>query len=472
MSSAIPNHIINKTAVLSSASCPSVENITECRLCGSKHLKNVLSLTPTPPANNLVDAAEVTDIVEEVYPLDLQICMECCHLQLSHAVDPKLLFKHYLYTSSAAPAMVQHLHDYAKFVIPKLNLNSDRDFIVEIGSNDGTMLRHFRNAGFQNILGIDPAENLAKKATEQGLETWPKFFNAETAREIRATRGCADLVIANHVFAHCADMAGFIEGVRHILSERGVFVFEVGYFVDVFQKSTFDTVYHEHLDYHRVQPLRKFFKKHGLRLFDVQRSDIQGGSLRGYVCHDSMATSNCEMFVVSDQVLVLEQLESDMQLNNPDTYLLFRQKIDTVKDSLLYLLRELRDEGKIVAAYGIPAKATTMMYEFGLDNSVIQYIIDDSPYKIGKYSPGLHIPIVSSKVLYETNTNTPRDITTATEDIKGVATNNASIPPKYRRPDYLVILAWNFAEPIMTTHEKFKQNGGRFIVPFPNVLVH
>ncbi|MBL6939884.1 MAG: class I SAM-dependent methyltransferase [Alphaproteobacteria bacterium] len=402
-----------------------------CRLCHSTRLEKVLTLKPTPPANACVRQEQLGD-EQPTFPLNLALCANCGHTQLIDVVDPAYLFSHYVYASGAAPAMVRHLHDYGRRVIERLR-PSQGDLVVEVGSNDGTFLRTFRDHGLK-VLGIDPAKNIAEQANKSGIETLVEFFNAGIAREVRAKYGAAKIVCANHVFAHVADMQGFVDGARHLLADDGVFVFEVGYLVDVYEKSTFDTIYHEHLDYHRVGPLRRFFEANGLLMFDAERTDIQGGSLRGYVSRPGARQQ-------SPNLRVLEDYEHKIGLDEPVTFRRFADRINRSGLELTTLLAGLKAQGKKIAAYGLPAKATTLMYHFDLDQRTIEYVVDDAPLKVGLFSPGLHVPILSVNTLYE------------------------------RHPDYVVVLAWNFADTIITRHKAFTDKGGRFIVPLPSLAV-
>ncbi|MBL6945534.1 MAG: class I SAM-dependent methyltransferase [Rhodospirillales bacterium] len=406
---------------------------TTCRLCGGNDLEKVLALTPTPPANAFVSVEQLSE-EQPVFPLDLFMCRACGHVQMLDVVDPAALFENYVYVSGTSPVFVRHFEDYANTLIDRFDPPAG-SLVVDIGSNDGTLLRFFQNAGLRT-LGIDPATEIARKATADGIETWDTFFGAEVAGQITVQKGRAAIVTANNVFAHADDLGGIVDGVRDILAPDGVFVFEVSYLVDVYEKTLFDTIYHEHLAYHSVKPLARFFEAHGMRLIDTVRVDTHGGSLRGIA---AMADGPHE---VTPSVGELIALEENMGLDNPETLRAYSARIDAVKADLTTLLGKLKAEGKIIAAFGAPAKATTLMYHFNIGVDFIDFIVDDSPLKQGLYSPGLHIPVVPSSEIYE------------------------------RNPEYLVLLAWNFAEPIMAKHAAFAQNGGRFIVPLPKVTVH
>ena len=403
----------------------------DCRLCGSRELVQVLELAPTPPANAFVPEAKLAE-PQEAYPLDVWFCGNCKHIQLLDVVDPTVLFGDYPYVSGTAPVFVRHFEDYAAEIVSRFSLDSG-DLVVDIGSNDGTLLRPFQAAGM-TVLGIDPARAIAASASASGIETLPDFFTRETAARIGERHGKAMCITANNVLAHIDDLAGTADAVRELLAPQGVFVFEVSYFVDVFEKTLFDTIYHEHLDYHTVGPLPRFFAAHGLDLFAVERIDSHGGSLRGFVQLDSSKRGHVGVEALIDG-------EVARGLDREETLRDYSSRIDTLGRKLGALLTELRDDGNRIAGYGAPAKATTLMHHFGIGTAEIEFIVDDNPLKQSLYSPGLHVPVLPSSSIAE------------------------------RGPDYLLILAWNFAEPIMEKCADFAQDGGRFIVPLPDVRV-
>ncbi len=403
-----------------------------CRLCDSGDLSLVLSLTPTPPANAFV-TVDALDTLQECFPLDLHLCGACGHLQLLHVVDPSLLFSDYVYVSGTSPSFVAHFEDYATHVIETYRLPPEA-LVVDIGSNDGTLLRFFQQAGMA-VQGVDPARDIARAASEAGIETLNAFFDAVLAAQIREEKGAAAVVTANNVFAHIDDLAGVVAGVRALLDEGGVFVFEVSYLADVLEKTLFDTIYHEHLSYHAVAPLVSFFSHHGMELIAAERIDTHGGSLRGVA---QLASGAGE---VAESVAACLELEERLGLGRAETFHDFAERIDTLKISLRDLLSGFKAEGQSIAGYGAPAKATTLMYHFGLGPDIIDFIVDDSPLKQGLYSPGLHVPVLPSGAITE------------------------------QGPDYLLILAWNFAQPIMANNSAFHEAGGRFIIPVPELEV-
>ena len=295
---------------------------SDCRLCGSTALECVLNLTPTPPANALVPVEEKGK-AQVAYPLDVYWCADCGHVQLLDIVDPSVLFTRYVYVSSTSPVMVNYLREQCNAIVRRLQLKPG-DFVVEIGSNDGTLLRFFKEMGIR-VLGVDPAANIIPDKSE--IETITEFFCAETGKRISEQYGAANAVCAYNVCAHIDDLRGVIDGVRKLLAPRGQFVFEVGYLLDVYRKTLFDTIYHEHVDFHHVEPLKRFFLENGLKLLHVEQSDIQGGALVGYV--------GTQVSDVDRSVDELVMLEHAVGLNRPDTFRRWGQKIRQRGDELM-----------------------------------------------------------------------------------------------------------------------------------------
>ena len=404
-----------------------------CRLCGSADLTNVFSLTPTPPANAFVGPDQL-DQEQAAFPLDLFFCQDCSHLQLLDIVDPAELFRNYVYVSGTSPSFVKHFEDYAQSCIDRFDLSAGQ-LALDIGSNDGTLLGFFQDQGL-SVLGIDPARTIAEEATRRGIETWPEFFDQSIADKIKNERGPTSLITANNVFAHADDLSGIMENIRSLLTKNGVFVFEVSYLGDVFEKILFDTIYHEHLAYHSVIPLEKFFRSKGMELFAAERLGSHGGSLRGMV---QIANGPHK---ADGSVDALIKYEKSLTLDTAATWTGYAKKIDALRQELVELLQRLKTDGKSIAGFGAPAKATTLMYHFAIGSDVIDFIADDSPLKQGLYSPGLHIPVLSGQAIYD------------------------------MKPDYVVMLAWNFAPQIMANHQKFLDGGGHFVVPLPEVRIY
>jgi SAM-dependent methyltransferase len=404
-----------------------------CRLCGGGKLTLVLELAPTPPANAFVSRDEL-DKPQPSFPLDVFFCEDCFHVQLLDVVDPSVLFENYVYVSGTSPSFVAHFENYAKGILDQFK-PAPGSLVVDIGSNDGTLLRFFQKAGMK-VLGVDPARKIAEEATRNGIPTLAAFFSPKLAAEIRAQYGAASVITGNNVFAHIDNLEAIVEGIRTLLAPGGVFIFEVSYLVDVFEKTLFDTIYHEHLDYHSVKPLVPFFKRLGMELIEAVRVGSHGGSLHG------VAQLKGGPHPVGKSVAEAIAAEEKLGLDRGETFRQFGQNINSLKTDLGKLLRELKAKGKKIAGFGAPAKATTLMYHFGIGPDLIDFIVDDSPLKQNLFTPGYHVPVVPSSVMYE------------------------------RKPDYVLILAWNFAGPILKSHRAYTDAGGHFIVPIPQLEIH
>ena len=376
-----------------------------CRLCSSEILRGVLNLEPTPLANEFLKPG---DAREELFPLYLVECVACGHVQLPVVVDPARLFRNYVYVSGTSPAFVDHFRRYADEVWQAHNLKEGAH-VVEIGSNDGTLLRFFKEKGAR-VLGIDPAEKIAAQASESGIDTLPHFFRETLAESIAETWGQADVVLANNVFAHADDLAGIVRGVKKLLKPGGAFAFEVQYLGDLLDGGLFDMVYHEHLSYHSVGPLLRFVRDQGLELYGVEHVNTHGGSIRCTVAQRDHRDPPYNIQAMINR----EGLEAKR-------FAAMQAQIDERGEYLRERLHALRKYGKRVAGYGAPAKATTLMRQFKIQG-MIDYVIDDSPWKEGLCMPGTSIPV-----------RRPGGDWTRVE----------------RVADVMVIFAWNFAEPIL-----------------------
>lgn len=390
----------------------------------------MFALTPTPHANAFVESPA---IVQPIFPLEVFRCETCAHIQLIDIVDPGTMFRHYVYLSGTSPVMVDHLRRYADDVSKYANLEKG-DFVLEFGSNDGTLLGFFQKLGMA-VLGVDPAENIAAIARSNGIETLAEFFTPALASAVREKHKTAKVICANNVCAHIDNLAAVFDGVRELLAPDGIFVFEVGYLYDVVTKTYFDTIYHEHVDFHHVGPLVKFCAARGLELVSAQRVSMQGGSIR---CFAQRAGGPRRP---DASVAELLSLEDKAGLNRPETYRKFFARIQQRGTELVLLLDGLKRRGLRLAAFGAPAKATTLMYQFNMTGETVDYIVDDNVMKQGTFSPGLHVPVVSPRYLID------------------------------ERPDYLVILAWNFAESIISRNSAYAATNGRFIVPLPDLRI-
>ncbi len=401
-------------------------------MCDSDRFELAFSLVPTPPANAFVNADRV-GAPQKAFPLDVFFCGACGHVQLLDVVDPRILFEEYVYVSGTSPAFVKHFKDYAESVWTFAKAQ-DGALVLDIGSNDGTLLAPFKALGAK-VQGVDPARDIAAEATRNGLPTIADFFTVDLARKIVSEQGPAAIITANNVFAHIDDLGGVADAVRAALAPDGVFVFEVSYLLDVVEKTLFDTIYHEHLAYHAVRPLIPFLDRHGLELIEAQRVSSHGGSLRGIA---QLKGGPRKRGASVDEAL---KQEAARGLEKIETYRAFAGQIAALGKALKVELAKAKAEGKTVMGFGAPAKATTLMFHFSLGKDDISAIVDDSPLKQGKFSPGLHIPVVPAKAI------------------------------ETQKPDYLLILAWNFADSIIAKNQDFKARGGRFIVPVPELKV-
>ena len=404
-----------------------------CRICESSTLKKVVELTATPPGNNFLSKDQIGN-QEKEYPLELHFCHECFHIQLGHVVDPSFLFQnHYSYVSGTSSVFVEHLKIYAEYIVGLFNIKQS-SLIVDIGSNDGTCLSLFKELGM-NTLGVDPATEIAEIAISRGIDTISDFFSFNLAKEIKAKHGKANLITSHNACAHIDDLSGVISGVEILLKDTGVFVMEVGYFVDVFENKWFDTIYHEHVDYHTVAPLEKLFDRCNMELIRVERVSPQGGSIR------VIAQKKNGPYKKDSTVSELVTLEENLGLTKADTLIDFDNQISEVRDKFQQLIQKIKHEGKRIAAFGAATKATTLSYHFQIDKNDIDFIVDDNPLKQGVYSPGKHIPVCAPDIIYS------------------------------EKPDYLVILAWNFADAIMKKHKAYIDLGGSFILPMPDPII-
>lgn len=401
-------------------------------MCKGKRLRKIISLSPTPPANAFLAKVDFKK-KEPFFPLQVNFCLDCGQLQLTHVVSPEILFRNYVYVSSTSPVFVNHFEEYAKDLIKRFKLNKKK-LVIDIGSNDGILLKPLKKAGVK-VVGIDPALDIARKATKEGVKTLPHFLNIKLAKSIVAKFGQADVVTANNAFAHIHNLDEIIESVKILTPKDGVFVIEFPYLIDFVEKNLFDTIYHEHLSYLSIRPLVAIFKRFDMEIFDVKKVNSHGGSLRVYV--KRMGAK----YKVKKSVQDFINKEIRLGLNKITTYVKFAKTIEENKEKLIMLLKKLKSQNKTMIGYGAPAKGNTLLNYYKIGPEILDYIVDDSEYKQGLYTPGTHIPIFPFKKIKETN------------------------------PNYIFILAWNFAEPLMKKLSDFEKSGGRFIIPVPEAKI-
>lgn len=404
---------------------------TTCRLCDSSELDLALQLRPMPIADGFVPV-ELKDVPQESFPLDLFLCRNCGHAQLLDVVDPEILYRSYLYTTSTSLGLDKHYKQYAADIVAAAKPASN-GLVVELGSNDGTLLRCFQGHGLRT-LGIDPAREVARRATESGVETISDYFTSELAKRLRHERGPASIIAANNVIANIDQVGDAFDGVRELLAPKGVFVFETGYQLPIVEHLLFETIYHEHLDYHSVKPMERFCQRHGLRLFAAKHIPTKGGSLRGLVCHADSADQT------DSSVAELIRIETEAGIHTLASHQVYGARIEKLKQELLSLLRSLRQQGKTIAAFGAANAVTTLTHHFEI-GEFIEFVVDDNPKKQGMFSPGYHTPVLPTQALYD------------------------------RKPDYVLALAWRFLEPFQIKNQAYLDQGGHFIVPLPVLRV-
>ena len=402
-----------------------------CRLCGSSTLEVVLPLTPTSLADAYISADHLHE-KQPVYPLDLYLCRDCGFSQLLDIVIPQVIYLDYIYETVSSLGLVDHFRRYADEMISTIRPPANA-LVVDIGSNDGTLLSFFKKRGMR-VLGVDPAREIALSATAAGIKTLATFFTFDLASQILNERGPATIITANNLYANVDDLATLTEAIHHLLSPDGVFVFESFYLADWMQNMVFDFTYHEHLSYFSVKPLVSFFQRHNMELIDVKRVPTKGGSIRCTIQRSGGPRP------VSPAVAKLVEMETKLGLQRAETFKSFATRIDQAKEQTLEFIRSLSAQGKSLAGFGASATTTTLVYHFDLGDK-LNFIADDYPAKQDLYSPGYHIPVLAPQALYE------------------------------RKPDYVLILAWRYAEPIIENHKVFIEQGGKFIVPLPKLKI-
>lgn len=402
-----------------------------CRLCESKDLALAVPLKPTPVSEKYLDPGSDEEI--PLVPLDLYQCQGCGHLQLLDVVDESFLYSDYTYRSGQNHEIVVHFEELAQGLLEKMPLGDD-SLIIDIGSNDGTLLQHFRKAGCR-VLGIDPAEEIAKEATEAGVETIPDFFTGPVSEKIASERGKADLIFAFNVFAHGDSLGGMLDAIKGLLKDDGTFVFEVSYLGDVVEKMLLGTIFHEHMSYHAVAPLQTFLDRHGMKLIGVERAPVQGGSI---VCRAVHADSSVE---AEPSVGAMLEEERASGLNGLERMRQFADQLADLRGQVKQFVDTAAAEGKTIAGFGAARSGTTLICQMDLGEA-IQFVVDNHPQKTGKLSPANKIPIEPVDAIYE------------------------------KRPDYLVILAWIHAARIIESNRRYLDEGvGKFVNCVPELVV-
>lgn len=406
-----------------------------CRSCGAAGLTLVLSLGETPLANALLTEAQLGE-PEQTYPLDLAFCPKCSLVQITETVPPEILFSEYFYLSSFSETMLRHAEEIATRIIEARSLGAE-SLVAEVASNDGYLLQFYQRAGVP-VLGIEPATNIARIAEEErGIPTLCEFFGKEVATRLAGEGRRADVIHANNVLAHVADLNDVIEGFARLLKDDGIAIIEVPYVKEMIDRTEFDTIYHEHLCYFSLTALDRLFSDHGLLINDVELLPIHGGTLRVFARRND-GSSGCER---SPSVKDLLEHEVEWGVDREDSYLGFGAKVERLRQSLVSLLADLHSHGKRVAVYGASAKGSTLLNYFGIGREVLDFVVDRSTVKQGLFTPGTQLPIYPPEKLIEL------------------------------MPDYVLLLTWNFADEILEQQAEYRLRGGRFIIPIPEVKV-
>lgn len=407
-----------------------------CRSCGSSDVRPVLSLGKTFLANALLTYKQLSQ-PEETFPLDLVFCPQCALVQITETVSPENLFREYLYFSSVSETVLENARTLANRIIERCGLN-EHSLVLEVASNDGYLLQNYQQKGIP-VLGVEPARNIAIVAEEKGIHTVSEFFNVELAEQLKVRGDVADVIHANNVVAHVADLQGVVEGMSILLKPDGVAIIENHYVKDMIDHVEFDSIYHEHLCYYSATSFRNLFARYGMVLVDVERLPIHGGSLRVYFQKTDGPRSLEHVGAARVNAILDEEVRWGVQ--QFEFYKNFGGKVEQLRGELLKLLNKIKSEGKRIAVYGASAKSTTLLNYFGIGAETLDFVVDRSTIKQGHFTPGTHLPILPPETLLE------------------------------KQPDYVLMLTWNFADEILAQQSEYRKIGGKFIIPIPELRV-
>ena len=388
----------------------------------------ILDLGEQPPSDAFVE--NIKSISQEIkFPLRLGLCNDCFFVQLLDIVDKELLFKHYPYMTSASKPIVEHFKKYANEIYNDYLISKNEPTVLEIASNDGSMLLEFKKLGTK-VIGIEPAENIAKIANESGILTKNSFFSSALAKEISKTENIS-VVVANNVVAHVGDLHDFMEGIKILIKENGIFVFEVPYLNDLIQKLEFDTIYHEHLSYFALSPIINLVHQFGLEVFDIKKQSVHGGTIRVFITKKGniLQKNSVQNFLDEEHQYGLDKIL---------TYEKFAQNVIDLKSDLIESIVKLKKEKKSLIGYGASAKGTVLLNYCNIDHTILDFIVDTTPLKQGKLTPGTHIPILPPNAM----------------ESKGDG-------------DLVLLLIWNYKDAILEKEKLFRSKGGKFLIPIP-----
>jgi 2-polyprenyl-3-methyl-5-hydroxy-6-metoxy-1,4-benzoquinol methylase len=404
-----------------------------CRLCGSKKLFKFLDLGYHPPSDQFLNKKQIQDKIY-YYPLEVMHCKNCKFKQLSYIVDPKELYqKNYPYESSKTLSGKKHFYKFAKSVVDRFKLTKE-NLIVDIGSNVGVLLEGFKKNKCQ-ICGVEPAGNICKIANKKNIHTYNSFFNLQTVKKIKSKfKKKAKVITATNVFAHIDNLDNLVINIKHLLEKDGIFIIESPHFYYLYKFLEYDTIYHEHLSYITIEPLIKFFNKFNMQIFDVEKKDIHGGSVRIYVCFKTK-------YKISKNVKKFLFLENKSKINQKKNLLEFSKRVENNRLDLVKLLIDLKNKNKKIIALSAPAKGMTLLNYSKIDKNFLDFATEKSKIKQGLFLPGSRLPVYSDDRLKRANV------------------------------DYALLLAWNFAEEIILNNIEFIKKGGQFIIPIPKIKI-
>lgn len=407
---------------------------SQCRSCGAALEHTFVDLGMSPLANSYIKPEQLNRM-EPFYPLHVYVCSKCLLVQLEQFSTPHDIFSDYAYFSSFSDSWLAHAKAYVGMIAERLSLGKNSK-VVEIASNDGYLLQNFVARGIP-VLGVEPAANVAEAAKKKGINTKVAFFGEKTALDLTAEGWNADLIIGNNVLAHVPDLNDFVKGLKVLLKPTGLITMEFPHLLQLMEQKQFDTIYHEHFSYFSFLAVEQVFARHGMKVFDVEELPTHGGSLRIYACHTQDASKP-----IGARARELKSREEGAGFSRLNHYLSFNPQVEATKRKLLSFLISVRQEGKRVVGYGAPAKGNTLLNYCGVRTDLIDYTVDRSPHKQGRFLPGVHIPIYAPEKIRES------------------------------RPDYLLILPWNLREEVMQQMAFIREWGGQFVVPIPEVKVY
>jgi methylation protein EvaC len=406
-----------------------------CSFCNSASMNEIMDFGDVALAGAFLTEKQFHN--ERLYPLRLYFCQDCCAVQVVDKVEPSLMFSDYFYFSSSIKTLREHFTEYARDVSSRFLVPEDST-VVEIGCNDGVFLKPLADQKIRTIIGVDPASNVVNTVQDARIDIINDFFGPAVAESIVKTYGLVDMVVANNVYAHIPDIQSITQAIYDVLKPNGVFAFEVHYLGRLIDELQYDMVYHEHLYYYSLIAVVNHFKRYGMVVFDVKAVSTHAGSMRFYVCKSGSTNA----YQTSEAVSKLLNEEFQMGFNLSSTFTRFGAHVSERRTELMDLLRSIKRSGKSIAGYGASGRANTMIQYCGIDDTLLDFMIDDAPAKIGFYTPGSHLKIFPSSVLYQSNP-----------------------------PDYVIVFAWSFFKEILDKNQQYIKNGGKMIIPLPEVRI-